>query len=139
MILTHILNQVARDHQLLSAARDYFHFVTTFFEPIEVSATHVYHSALELSPLSSIIRKFYYHQRPHPSPRVVIGIPDSWDPSTSVSTKHSRYLSSTWSPCGRFVAAVTEEAMEIRDALTLELVSALQSTKVAARFKPGIA
>ena len=139
MILTHILNQVARDRQLLSAARDYFHFVTTFFEPIEVSATHVYHSALELSPLSSIIRKFYYHQRPHPSPRVVIGIPDSWDPSTSVSTKHSRYLSSTWSLCGRFVAAVTEEAMEIRDALTLELVSALQSTKVAARFKPGIA
>ena len=113
--------------------------MTNFLEVIDVSATHIYHSALELSPLSSNIRKFYYHQRPHPSPRVVIGVPDSWDPSAAVSSKHSYYLSSAWSPCGQFVAAAAEAAVEIRDALTLELLSTLQSTKTAARFRRGLA
>ncbi|KAF9649802.1 hypothetical protein BDM02DRAFT_3094169, partial [Thelephora ganbajun] len=44
---------------LLDTARDYSQFVRTFFEPISVSATHIYHSALELSPFSSIVRKRY--------------------------------------------------------------------------------
>jgi len=139
MILMQTLNQVARDHQLLNTARDYFHFATTFLELIESSATHVYHSALELSPLSSIVRKCYCHQRLHPLPRVVTGILDSWNPSTTVSTKHTYYLSSTWSPCGQFVAAVAEEVVEIRDALTLELLSTLQSIKVATRLRRGLA
>ena len=126
------------DDQLLDTARDYFHFTTTFFDLIETSATHIYHSALELSPTSSIVRKFYYHQRPCPLPRAVVGIPDSWDP-TAVSTKYSYYLSSTWSPCGQFVAAVAGEAVEIRDALTLEPLSTLQSTESATRFRHGLA
>ena len=128
-----------RDDQLLDTARDYFQFATNFFEVIDVSATHLYHSALELSPLSSIVRKLYYCQRPHPSPRVVIGIPDMWDPSVVTPTKHSYYLSSAWSPCGQSVAAVAEEAVEIQDALTLELVSTLQSPKFATRFRRGLA
>ena len=133
----HTLNQVAGDYQLIDTARDYFHFTTTFFELIDISATHIYHSALELSPMSSIVRKFYYHQRPHPSPRILIGTPDSWDP-TAVSTRHSYYLSSTWSPCGQFVAAVAREAVEIRDALTLELLSTLQPIEVTTRFRHGL-
>ena len=139
MILTCDIIQAAMEHRLLDTARDYFQFVTNFLEVIDVSATHIYHSALELSPLSSNVRKLYYHQRSHPSPRVVIGIPDSWDPSTAVSSKHSYYLSSTWSPCGQFVAAVAGAAVEIRDALTLEPLFTLQSTKVAARFRRGLA
>lgn len=130
---------MAKDHQLLNTARDYLQFVTNFFEVINVSATHIYHSALELSPLSSIIRKFYYHQRPCPSPRVVIGIPESWDPSIAVSTKDSYYLSSTWSPCGQLFAAVIKEAVEIRDGLTLKLLSTLQATQVPTRFRYGLA
>ena len=133
-------NQVAEDNQLLNIATDYLQFATNFFEVIDVSATHVYHSALELSPLSSIVRKFYYHQRPHPLPRVVIGIPGSWDPSiASVSTEGSYYLSSTWSPCGQFVAAVAGEALEIREASTLEPLSTIRSTKVATGFRSGLA
>src|SRR5882757_1608224 len=99
--------QVAQEHQLLETARDYYQFVTNFFEVINVSATHIYHSALELSPLSSTVRKLYYYQRPHPSPRVVIGVPDSWDPSTAASPRHSHCLSPTWSPCGQLIATVT--------------------------------
>ena len=136
---SHTPNQVAKDNQLLYTARDYFHFVTTFFELVNLSAAHVYHSALELSPLSSIVRRLYYHKRPRPSPRVVMGIQDLWDPSTAVSTNHSYYLSSTWSPCSQFVAMVAEEAAEIWDALTLKLLSTLQSPRAAARFRSGLA
>jgi len=129
MMLTHTLNQVAKDNQLLDTARDYFRFTTGFFEIINVSATHIYHSALELSPLLSIIRKFYYSQRPCPSPRVVIGTPDSWDDSTaSISTTHSDYKSSNWSPCGNFVTVVTGGNVEVRGALALNLLSTLRST-----------
>lgn len=129
---------MVKDHQLLYTARDYFQFATNFFEVINVSATHLYHSALELSPLSSIIRKSYYHQQPHPSPRVVIGITDSWEPTSAFST-NSYYLSSTWSPCSQFVAVVAEEAVEIWDALTLKLLSTPHSTEVTTRFKHGLA
>ena len=133
------LNQVAKDHQLLKTARDYFQFVTNFFEVINVSATHVYHSALELSPLSSIIRKHYYSKRPYLSPRVITGIKESWGTTTAGSTKHSYYLSSTWSPCGQLVAVVADKVVEIWDALTLRLFSTLHSTDVATKFRHGIA
>ena len=68
-----------------------------------------------------------------------MGTPDLWDPSTAVFTNHSYYLSSTWSPCGQFVAVVAEEAVEIWDALALKLLSTLQSPGVATRFRPGLA
>ena len=126
---------MAGDNQLLDTARDYFRFVTNFFEVIDLSATHIYHSALELSPLSSIVRKFYYHQRPHPSPRVVSGTPDFWYPSIAISIKQTYFLSSAWSPCAQSVAVGTEGAVEIRDSLTLELISTLQAIK---KFRGGL-
>ncbi|KAF9647149.1 hypothetical protein BDM02DRAFT_2810825 [Thelephora ganbajun] len=130
--------QEVRDHQLLNTARDYFQFATNFFEVINVSATHIYHSALELSPLLSIVRKVYYSQRPHPLPKVVTGIPDSWDPSTAISTKHPYYLSSTWSPSSQFIAVVAKEAVEIWDALTLKLLSTLRSTHATTTLGHGL-
>jgi len=120
------MDQVARNEELLDIARDYFNFITKFFEPISASAVHVYHSALALSPLSSIVRRFYYNRRHTPFPRVVTGIADSWDQSIHLSCMHtSQYC--TWSPCGRFVAAPVDERVEIRDALSSELVSTLTS------------
>jgi len=97
--------------------------VTNFFEVIKVSATHIYHSALELCPLSSVVRRRYYHRRTTRSPEVVFGTPDSWEPTVAAS---SDYGFSTWSPCGRFVAAQTYKAVEIRNQLTLELITILQ-------------
>ena len=98
--------------------------MTRFFEPISVSAVHVYHSALELSPLSSIVRRLYYHRRHPPFPRVVTGTAESWDQIICLSSVpiHSTY---TWSPCGRFIAARADEGVEIRDALSSELLSTL--------------
>ena len=128
---------MAKDHQLLNTTRDYFQFVTNFFDVIKVSATHIYHSALELSPLSSVVRRFYYSQQPHPLPIVLTGVPDLWDDvMASVSIELPIYQPFTgspftWSPCGHFVAGVINGTVEIRGALTLNLLSTLQSAGVA--------
>ena len=102
--------------------------MTRFFEPINVSATHIYHTALELSPMSSIVRELYYyrHSRNTRSPRVVIGAPEAWNHGVSVSNKDYEYGFCVWSPCSRFVAAQTKDAVEIRDQLTFELLATLQ-------------
>ena len=94
------MNQVAGDEQLLDITKDYSRFVMNFFEVINVSVVHIYHSALELSPVSSIIRTLYYDRRITPLPKVVIGIPDSWDQSVAVSGKDNYHGLCTWSPCG---------------------------------------
>ena len=57
----------------------------------------------------------------------------------AISSKHSHYLSSTWSPCGKFIAVVAEEAVEVWDALTLKLISTMQSPTVPIKFTRGIA
>ena len=71
---------------------------------------------------------------------MLTGIQNSWQPSTaSTSTKHSYQLSSAWSPCGQVVAIVSEKAVEIRDALSLKLLSTLQLPEGATRFTQGLA
>jgi len=117
--------QVSRDSRLLDMARDCFNFATEFFDIINTSATHIYHSALELSPLSSIVRRLYYHQRPTPLPRVVAGAKDSWDQSITRFSGYHVYESCAWSACSRFVATRTRKAIEIWDPLTFELLSTL--------------
>ena len=125
-----MLDKVSRNGKLVDTARDCFHFVTKFFEPINISAVHIYHSALELSPLSSIVRRLYYHQRRAPFPRVAFGTPNSWDPSVSLPRRCKHF---TWSPCGRFFAnELSDIAVEIRDPVSSELFSTL--TKPGARL-----
>ena len=122
------MNQIAKDEQLLNIARDYFHFVTKFFEPISISAVHIYHSALELSPEFSTVRTLYYSRRPNPLPRVTAGIADSWDSSIDIPNQNGIYRHPTWSPCGQFVATQTLDTVKIRDSLTTERLSTLESS-----------
>jgi len=133
------MNQVVKHEQLLDTAKDYFRFVTNFFEVIKVSATHIYHSALELCPTSSIIRKLYYHRRVTRLPRVVIGTPESWAQTIAISGKEEYDGSPIWSPCGRFVAAQTIRAVEIRNQLTLELITVLQPPEPIPRLTGPLA
>lgn len=62
----------------------------------------------------------------------MFGIPDSWDSSIGVIVPIPSYGGHhplvTWSPCSQFVVVKTKEALEIRDALTFELLSTLPST-----------
>ena len=119
---------MATDQELLDTARDYFHFVTKFFEVIKVSAPHIYHSALELSPESSMIRKRYHFK--HSKPWVVVGTPNSWNQPVIIDNGYGSY---TWSPCGQFFAAQTPTSVEVWDALTIEKCSDLQITAL-----PGV-
>ena len=128
------MNQVAGNEQLLGIAKDGFQFVTNFFEVINVSAPHIYHSPLELCPTSSIIRKLYYHRRVTRLPRVVIGTPESWTQTVGVSGKDHYRGVCIWSPCGQFIAAQTEKAVEIRNQLTLELITILRPTETIPRL-----
>ncbi|KAF9784513.1 hypothetical protein BJ322DRAFT_850627 [Thelephora terrestris] len=125
------LQEVAEDSHLQHMAKDYLNFVTKFFEPINISATHIYHSALELCPMSSDVRGRYYDscRRITQLPRVVVGTQDRWDPTVSVSSKGGEYKSCSWSPCGRFVAAQMESIVEVRNQLTFELLTVLQPTE----------
>jgi len=123
--ITNNPNQVTGGQQLLNTAADYFQFVTKFFEIIKLSAPHIYHSALELSPQSSIVREQYHFKffQDH-GPRVIYGVPSSWKPAI-VNCSYGSY---TWSPCGQFIAAQTPTSVEIRDTLTLDKHSTLQPT-----------
>ena len=132
-----MVDQVSRDNDLLDTARDCFNFVTRFFEPIDVSATHIYHSALELSPLSSVVRRLYHHQQRISSPRVVAGISNSWSQCINLPVTVNRQKFHTWSPCGRFIAIPAGQAVKICDALSSELVSTF--TKSGGFFGPGLA
>ena len=100
--------------------------MTRFFEVIKVSATHIYHSALELCPTSSIVRKLYYHCRITRSPKVIVGTPESWAKTIATSGGEEYHGPCIWSPSGQFVAARTRRAVEIRNQLTLELITTLQ-------------
>ena len=113
---------------LLDTIRDYSYFVTKFFEPISASATHIYHSTLELFPLSSIVQKFYYDQWHTALPRVVVGTQKSWEQRTTVGGKKD-YVSYTWLPYGQFITTQSEEAVEIYDSLSFGLLSTLKPTK----------
>jgi len=124
-----VVTQVSKDEELLATATDCFHFVVTYFEPISVSAVHIYHSALECSPISSTVRQLYYHQRCTPFPYVVTGTPGTWNQSINISCLGSNLKSFTWSQCGQFIAAMYPGEVEIRDSHSSELLSTLRPTE----------
>jgi hypothetical protein len=90
---------------MLNLIDECFCFVTGFFEVINTSAPHIYHSALALVPQDSIIRRLYQSYA-HPFVRLVYGAPMSWDQNTAAKTCHSEITQAVWSPCNRFVAIV---------------------------------
>ena len=115
---------------LLDTAGDYFRFVTEFFEIISRSGTHIYHSAIQLAPRSSIVRKLYNEHIHSPMLKIVTGVPDLWDSCTASVVVTGVATCAVWSPCGRLIAVLLEHSgshrIEVRDSNTLEVVSILQ-------------
>ncbi|KAF9647967.1 hypothetical protein BDM02DRAFT_2470495 [Thelephora ganbajun] len=104
-------------------ANDCFRFVTGFFQVIDESALHIYHSALPVSPQMSMVRKLY---GPYANPltRIVHGLPVSWDPA--IVTMGYFCEAAAWSPCGRFIAISNGGLRtEIVDAATLKRLAVL--------------
>ena len=116
----------------LDLVNDCFQFVLAFFEVINTSAPHIYHSALLLSPKTSVIHKLY-KSCTQPLVRVVQGLPVSWDPVVT-TTKYATGLAvhATWSPCSTRVAvAFHTGTVEILDAVTLERLDSFESPPTA--------
>jgi WD40 repeat protein len=113
----------------LNLVNDCFRFVTGFFEVIHTSATHIHHSALPLSPRTSIVRKLYKsHARP--LTRIVHGLQTSWDPSIMAERASSSISHVVWSPCSKFIAFAWYRegtvTIEILYAVTLQPLTILK-------------
>ena len=100
--------------------------MTEFFEVISQSGPHIYHSALQLTPRSSIVWKLYGQQINSPIARVVTGVSSSWDLCTASAEIGGGDNCTAWSPCGQFVAVCSRIRIQLRDSNTLERVSVLE-------------
>jgi len=110
----------------LDLTNDCFRFVMGYFEVINTSAPHIYHSALAFAPQNSIVRKLYGPQV-HPFTGVVHGLPMSWDTYTAATTRPSDINGAVWSPCNRFIAITWEDAtIEVLDPVTLRRLQILE-------------
>jgi len=103
----------------LDLVNDCLRFVIAFFEVIDASAPHIYHSALPLSPPTSIVHKLY-EPHAHPFVRVARGLPISWKSAIATVYHDAMVETAAWSPCGRFVAVAPLYSVEVLDAVTLE-------------------
>ena len=120
-------NGVVQESPTLTLARDYSRFVITFSDLISTSASHIYISALPLSPQTSMVHAIYGRYA-RPLVRVVHGLQTSWEPV--IATIHHEDLRgvTAWSPCNRFIAVVRSGVVEIRDAVTFVLLNTLKSS-----------
>lgn len=105
-------------------ANDCFRFVTALFQVISISAPHIYHSALALSPKTSRLRGLY-QQYIHPLIWVVHGAPTAWGPVLATIHPPPDTIPghATFSPRGRFIALIwrdREMGVQILDAVTLK-------------------
>jgi hypothetical protein len=120
---------------LLDTTADCLRFVTEFFEVISQSASHIYHSALQLAPRSSIVWKLYNQQIGSPMARIVTGIPTSWDSCAASAGVRDGAYGAVWSPCGKFIAVGSVDGAEIWDSNTLERLSALMHLEFVKKMK----
>lgn len=113
---------------ILDLVRDYSRFVTAFFEVIGTSAPHIYHSALPLSPQTSIVCKLY-KQYARPLARVVRGLPLSWEPVVATVRFEDFCGEAIWSPCNKWIAVTRSQSVEILDAVTLSRLSTFKCSQ----------
>ena len=122
---------------LLNTVADCLRFVTEFFEVISQSAPHIYHSALQLTPHSSIVWKLYAQQI-YSLTRVVTGVPTSWDSCTAIVGTTTKIINAVWSPCGQFIATTSQGEIQIWDSNTLERRSLFKTSGVLAVASPTL-
>ena len=110
----------------LDLANDCYRFVAGHFDLIRTSSQHIYHSALVLSPKTSIVRKLY-ESHSQPFVRIVHGVPESWESSTAATTLPFQIETAMWSPCNRFIAICPYDAerVDMLDPATLQRIRTL--------------
>ncbi|KIM79726.1 hypothetical protein PILCRDRAFT_10209 [Piloderma croceum F 1598] len=105
------------DTNLLELIQDCERFVLRFFDPIEVSAVHIYHSALPWSPMSSLVLRLY---RNHiwTEAKVIKVMNDSWDAYTRAIYTRSISFSIALSHKDDLIAAGEKTCVEIFEVVT---------------------
>jgi hypothetical protein len=126
--LTHFPNlpRLFQESPTLDLVNNCFLFMVVFYDVICSSAPHIYHSALPLSPQTSIVRELYKsHARP--LTRIIHGLPASYPDTIAEELPHP-VQTAVWSPCGKFIAVVWEdpETIEILDGVTLDRFAILK-------------
>ena len=116
----------------LDLAKECSRFVFQYFEIIDASSTHIYHSALVMTPKTSMIRELY-GSLIQPFTRVVHGVPSSWDLHAAVATRPFTTGLAVWSPCSRFIAVLRSDStvVDILDAATLQCLQSLEVARGA--------
>ena len=74
-----------------------------FFEVINTSAPHIYHSALPLSPQTSVVHKLYQSYAT-PLVRLLQGSPIIWEQFTASKSHSGSIAAVAWSLCNKLVA-----------------------------------
>jgi len=116
-----------QDSSTFDLANDCFRFVTGYFEVINSSAPHIYHSALAFAPQKSMVRGLY-ESYAHPFVRVVHGLPTSWNPNAAAITRRNTIRVAARSPCDRFIAITWSGAktIDVLDSATLQRLQTLE-------------
>jgi len=117
----------SQESPTLDLANECSSFVTGHFDLISASAPHIYHSALVMTPKTSILRKLYeVHARP--SVRIAYGGLMSWGPNTATTTLPAAIEVAAWSQCGTFIAIGQSDAtmVDILDSAFLRRLQTLE-------------
>jgi len=116
---------LTQESPTLDLISDCFQFVNGFFDAISISAPHIYHSALFLSPKTSIVQKLYGPQV-NPLARVVHGALTSWGQSIAIKGCPTGISQAIWSPCSKHIAiAQASGEIAVLDAVTLKQLHTL--------------
>ena len=83
-------------------------FVLEFFDPISLSALHIYHSALPFVPSSTRLRRTYAHELTGVL-TVISGLPESWGTCFRVISTTSPVRSLSFSPDKTYIASGTDK------------------------------
>lgn len=111
---------MTQESPTLDLINDCFRFVNGFFDAINISAPHIYHSALLLSPKTSIVHKLYGLQI-NPMARVVHGELTSWGQSIAIKSYPTGISQAVWSPCSKHIATAQHSGeITVLDAVTLK-------------------
>jgi len=134
----------SQESPTLDLANECSSFVTGHFDLISASAPHIYHSALVMTPKTSILRELY-QVHTHPFVRVVCGGLTSWDPNTATTTFPATIEVAVWSQCGKFIAIGQHDAgmVDILDSAflqrlqTLDTPQGIHTSRRSFAFSPG--
>jgi WD40 repeat protein len=106
----------AYDANLIAIVKDNERFVLRFFDVIELSAAHIYESALPSSPSSSLIRAQYLDQVPNDVKFTVMG--ETWDACVRTIRSQSKVYGAAFSDKDDLVVVGGDNVVEIFEAAT---------------------